>query len=303
MQLHILFAATFLLAAASTQSGAASPTKQAPDLGPTRTTESGQSYHEIAAEASGDRTKLWVYLPKDAKPASSPCVVIAPAGTRMFHGLGLAAGDQDEHTPWVQAGFLVVAYEIVSRFDEGMPQAKVAENIQAFVAAKSGIENGKAAVSFAAALPQVDAKRIYAAGHSSAATLALQLTASDKRIAGVVAFAPVVRLGEHLGKELQKALNTIVKGSADKILKLSPHELTAKLRRPLFLFVAKDDDVVSTNQLATFATKLRTRNKRVLFQQAASGGHYQPMIETGIASAIDWIRGGMKAKPAPDAKK
>lgn len=287
---HAFASLALVLVALPAQTGG-----KAPDLGPAKKTESGQAYHEIAAGKSGHRTKLWVYVPPDAKAGKTPCVVIAPAGTRMFHGLGLGKGDQDEHTPWVEAGFVVVSYEIVSRFEETMSTDEIATNVRAFLAAKSGVANGKAAVSFAKKLPQVDADKIFAVGHSSAATLALQLAAADRRIKGVAAFAPVVNLEAHFGDEFPATLNGIVKGSPKKLLMLSPHKLASKLRCPLFLFVAKDDDVSPPDRLAAYAVKLRKTNKCVRLTTVASGGHYQPMIDAGIPGAIKWIQGGMKA--------
>ncbi|MFK7743392.1 MAG: alpha/beta hydrolase family protein [Planctomycetota bacterium] len=267
-------------------------------------TESGHGYHEVAAGESGHQTRFWIYLPSVVKARETPCVVIAPAGTRMFHALELSEGDQDEHTPWVEAGFVVVAYEIESRFEDTMTGKEIATNVKAFLAAKSGVENGKAAVSFAQRLPQVDASRIYVVGHSSAATLALQLAAADRRIGGVVAFAPVVDLGAHFGEEFPATLDGIVKGPSKKLFARSPHKLVSKLRQPLYLFCAKDDDVAPPARPAEFTGALQKRNKRVVLKSVDAGGHYEPMIDAGIPGAIEWVRSGMKATPkAGDSKK
>lgn len=274
-----------------------------PDLGPAKKTESGQAYHEIAPVDGKHRTKLWVYLPQDAKAGATPCVVIAPAGTRMFHGLGLAEGDQAEHTPWVKAGFAVVAYEIESRFEQTMSNKVLIGNIKDFLAAKSGVSNGKAAVAFAKSLPQVDADAIYAVGHSSAGTLALQLAAEDQRIAAAAAFAPVPDLEAHFGDEGPEMLDKLVRGSAKKLFSRSPHKQVSKLRCPTFLFVAEDDDVAPLDRLSTYVDKLKKRNKRVQFTTVARGGHYDPMIEAGIPGAIQWIQGGMQASAASGSKR
>ena len=273
-------------------------TANGPELGPIKKTETGVAYHEVTTKSSGRETRLWVYLPDKVKKRGTPCVIIAPAGTRMCHGLGLAKGDQAEHTPWTAAGYVVVAYDIAGEWPKDDSEAKIKKAIKEFMKADAGVANGKAAVSFALRLPQVDRRRVFTAGHSSAATLALQLTAADSRVRGCAAFAPVTDLAKQFGGEGGNWLEETVKGSSSFFAKRSPSVLIKKLRVPIYLFVAEDDAVVAAKSLVAFAGTLGKRNKRVTLERVKRGGHYDPMIKVGIPGAIKWISQGMKPAPA-----
>ncbi len=245
----------------------------------------------VAGRREGDM--LWLYRPARMTVPKVPCVVIAPAGTRLFHGVLLSDGDEAEHIPYVEAGFAVVAYEIdgpLSDVDLNDP-IRVGDAASKYVAADAGIRNARLALSVAEQLPWVDPKRIFVVGHSSAATLALQVAAFEqKHIAGCVAYAPEVDVANSLGGALGPIEHNGAPGIETVVQALSPNNLTARFTRPMFLFVSRDDTNVHASRIDTFTDSLRKSNYDVTYETVESGGHYQPMIDSGIPKAIEWMR-------------
>ena len=137
---------------------------------------------------------LYFYLPPgDHPPGSLPCVLIAPAGSILITGMDLGEGDRKEHLPYVRAGFAVLSYSLDGHVPDrkAASDAQIRQASQEFLAAKAGLTNAKVALEWLTArVPEVDADRIYAAGHSSAGTLALLLAENEPRIKKCAAFAP-----------------------------------------------------------------------------------------------------------------
>jgi cephalosporin-C deacetylase-like acetyl esterase len=160
--------------------------------------------HQVATtrlHGGHESDRLILYRPPVTPGETVPCIVIAPAGTRLFHGILLGKGDSEEHLRYLAAGFAVVACEIdgpLSEAQSGDSKAMVAA-AKKFQAAKAGIRNMREALDVTETLPWVNKKRIFVAGHSSAATLALQTAAFEQnRIAGCIAHAPEVNVTKHL---------------------------------------------------------------------------------------------------------
>lgn len=238
--------------------------------------------------------RVWMYIPASAPQAKkTPVILIAPAGARLFHGndFGESGGDHPEHLPWARAGYIVVAYEIDGPLE--MSQKKDSEYIHAmrlFMRAGGGIANARAAMGFAAArVPQADMSRVYTVGHSSAATLALQVAqAEPKRIKGCVAFAPCTDVEGYLGDAFD-VLDKAAPGIKAFIARMSPINHPEKLTCPTFLFHADDDTNVELSDNATFASVVGSTNKRLTFVRVPTGNHYESMISKGIPQAIAWL--------------
>ena len=237
--------------------------------------------------------EVWVYLPPQARSGPVPCVVIAPAGTRLFHGIGLGSGDEPEHLPYVRAGYAVVAYAISANlmdknFEDGDLVAKQATK---FMEVDAGIADARAALNYAYTLPWIDKKRIFVTGHSSAATLALQVAAfENKRLAGCIAFAPAVDVTGKIGYAGNMVEKLGAKGLRAKLDALSPHNNVARLTLPLFLFCAEDDSVVRERDVRAFAESVKKGNPAVTYASVPAGEHYDAMIKDGIPAAIAWSK-------------
>ena len=143
----------------------------------------------LGGNGPGLPMRVRLYLPTGQHPPHSlPCVFIAPAGTRLLHGSALGEADSPEHLPYARAGFAVLAYELSGDLPNDSGGAltfnQLKSPVQQFMAADGGLANARAAVDFVLAkVPEVNPAQLYAAGHSSAATMALDAAAMDHRFA------------------------------------------------------------------------------------------------------------------------
>lgn len=244
----------------------------------------------------GRRMKMRVYLPAGNHAAKSlGCVLVAPAGTRLFHGNDMDNDDYHAETlPYVQAGYAVVFYSIDGHIEnfERSSNATIAAAYQKFKAADAGVLNGKYALEFVrASVPQVDPNRIYTAGHSSAAVLALLLAAKEPRIKGCIAYAAAADVEMRLADLINNpTFQKVLPGFAEFIRDSSPTNYALKYRCPLFIFHSRDDRNEPIRSAERFVSKLKAAGKNVTFSIANSGGHYQSMINPGIPRGIAWLK-------------
>jgi dipeptidyl aminopeptidase/acylaminoacyl peptidase len=290
--------ATVLLGSWGCQRGepAAPNLEKAPEVKAGRTLTKGITFQEILVPRKrGGNNRLWVYLPEPRPKGKLPCVLIAPAGTPLIYGNELGSigdGDQPEHLPYVRAGFAVVAYEIDGPVrSENPTDAEIVRAATAFKAADAGVANTRATMDYVLAkMPFIDPNRLYTAGHSSAATLALLAAASDSRIKGCVAYAPCTDVDERLN-ETSDALNSVIPGFKKFIAESSPKNKAAKLQCPVFLFHANDDSNVPVTETIAFAEQVKRTNPKVTLVRVPSGNHYDSMITQGIPAGIRWLEG------------
>lgn len=249
----------------------------------------------------GHAMQMRVYVPAAASsPGSVPCVLVAPAGTNMLHGSQIDAGDyHDETLPYAKAGMVVVHYSLdgpLADLESFTSQEQVMQALatayQQFRAAQGGVINGRIALEFALArVPQVDPARIYCAGHSSAATVALQLAAHEPRIAKCAAYAPVTNLMIRLRElMIEPTVRSIFPDLFEFISESSPHSSIHELNCPVFLFHARDDSNEPWSQTNQFASMLKGMRRNCTFVSVDTGDHYEPMITTGIPRAIEWFQ-------------
>jgi dipeptidyl aminopeptidase/acylaminoacyl peptidase len=262
-----------------------------PDLGKGQRVEPGIMFYEVKLPGKGTAKKLWVYLPEGQKPSKIPCVLIAPAGTRLFHGIGLAEGDRPEHLPYVRAGFAVVAYEVDGLLAEKASGKALLKAAQEFKNAEAGLVNARAALDYAIAkIPQLDPSRIYTAGHSSAGTISLLVAEREPRVRAAVAYAPASNVEKFLGEERVAAFSSIMPDYREFLKRTSPHAGAKDLHCPLFLFHAEDDRNVAIAESENFAKEVSSHNPAVTFVRAAKGGHFSAMSNEGIPKAIEWLK-------------
>ena len=257
-----------------------------PPMGPPLTIEPGVEVRE----GEVDGLKVWLYTPAGKQGESLPVVLIAPAGTSLFHGIGLADGDRAEHLPYVRAGFAVVAYEVAGFLPDNPSDQEIITAAEAFMKAEGGLKNARDALNYALQeVPAVDRDRIYCAGHSSAATISLLVAASESRIRGCIAYAAVADLQQRLGPGVS-GLDMKIPGFQAFVQRASPMNRAADLRCPIFLFHAMDDSNVPISETDQFAAELRRNNASLTFVRASSGDHYDSMIHEGIPKAIEWLK-------------
>jgi len=287
-----------------------------PELGnPIRQLPGGTSLHfvdfgGVSQPNSGPGTsmKMRVYLPPgDHQPGSIPCVLVAPAGTNLLVGNDMDADDfHDETLPYAQAGMAVVFYSIDGGVGDlgAASDAEFIAGYNGFRAAGAGVVNGRNALEYVLArLPQVDTKRIYCAGHSSAGTLSLLLAQHEPRIRACVAYAPACDVEKRLEEVTSDfTMNRLFPGLIDFVQQSSPKTHIAEFQCPVFLFHALDDGNIPASDSSAFAASLRTAGKQVTLRNVEFGNHYQSMIDEGIPQAITWLQ-AEQAKALPDGQR
>jgi dipeptidyl aminopeptidase/acylaminoacyl peptidase len=296
-------------AAAANQDGAIEM-PPLPELGPGRAIEPGVIFHEVRLPG-GDRPgfagKLWLYLPAgDHAEHSLPCVLITAAGSNLLKGMELDDGDRAEQLPYARAGFAVLAYELDGALASGRDatEAEMSQAIARFLAARAGLVNAYVALQFVRArVPPVDPRRIYAAGHSSAATAAMLFAEHEPAIRGCVAYAPAINLTKHFGAETARMLHDA--GFDDLVIRHDPMNHEPKLSCPIMLFHARDDGTLPVAQTEASAERLKALGKSVTLVIVSSGGHYDSMIRAGIPRGVAWLQqlAGLEATRITDNPK
>jgi len=241
----------------------------------------------------GFSNQLYVYLPAgEHAPESLGCVFIAPAGATVLTGMGLGASDQFEHIPYVLAGYAVVAYELDG--DPG-PLDEVTDDqfrdaFKEYRDSMAGLINARNAIDFAlATLPEVDPKRLYAAGHSSAGRQALLLAAHEPRISACIAYNPVSDVEDHASGD-SATLFLMAPGCGPFLKKSSPRTHENALNCPVFLFHSTGDEIVPFAQSEAMAGRLQAKGKQAEFFTFEGGNHYESMLSPGIARGIAWLK-------------
>lgn len=247
----------------------------------------------LAGDSPGQSMRLWIYLPPGNHATRSlPCVLIAPAGSNLVTGMTLGDGDRPEHLPYAAAGFAVVAYELDgAQPEEAGSDAALTGAIKGYLASKGGVYNAQTALDYIGErVPEVDPTRVYAAGHSSAGTVALVLGASEPRVKGVVAYAPAVDIRAFLGVDAVRSLSHSIPKMADFLDSSSPDQRIADMKSPVMLFAARDDDTVKAQSVIDFAHAMKEAGKSADLVVVETGGHHDAMLEKGIPAGIAWLK-------------
>ncbi len=257
----------------------------------------GVRFFQVKASGSPNVATLnmtiWVYLPDQPHDSGSlPCVVVAPAGSTVFTGMDLGDGDRAEHFPYVPAGYAVLSYSIDGYLEN--PQqagdAKLAQAAGHFIAARAGLANAKTAIDWMLKnFPEVDPERLYAAGHSSAGTMALLLAENDPRLKACAAFAPRSNTEANLTPDQLPILRRVISGANQVFTTFNPAKHVGEIKCPVLLFHARDDSVVPVRETEAFAASLRSAGKEVTVELVDSGNHYDPMVSQGIPRAIQFF--------------
>lgn len=250
----------------------------------------GVEVTEAVLDRDGAPMTVWLYRPVKPATAHPPLIVIGAAGSPMLWGMPLAESDREEHVPWAERGYVVAAYSIDGAVADQEADAQVIDGVRRFVRAHAGLDNARAALDFAVAqVPALDARRIFAVGHSSASVIALRFGAEDPRVAATVAFAPPVDVEGRLADALDY-VERVAPGGRAVIHASSPLTFSAALRaKPVFLFYAEDDSVITTTDVPALFAAMQPAHAASKLVAVPSGDHYDSMIEEGIPAAAAWL--------------
>ncbi|HEY1123788.1 MAG TPA: DUF4190 domain-containing protein [Haloferula sp.] len=248
----------------------------------------------------GGTMEMRIYLPAGNHAAGSlRCVLVAPAGTTLLSGTDIGPLDEDayhdECLPYAEAGMAVVMYSLDGNVDEedSEDREKTKRAYERFRNAQAGLSNARNALEFVLArMPQVDRTKIFAAGHSSAATLALLFGEHEPRLAGCVAYAPATDIEARLKEITDNPFADLTFPECKTFLKRSsPKTHADQLKIPAFVFHAANDKNVPVADSRDFTAGLKARGADITFREVPQGGHYDAMIEEGIPAGIEWMKG------------
>ncbi len=212
---------------------------------------------------------LWHYGPKEiAKGTKLPCVLIAPAGSTLLTGMELGDGDATEHIPYLKAGFAVIAYSLDGPSLSNPPDIPAYE---AYSQARGGLVNARNALEYAIQQPEIDPKRIFVAGHSSAGTVALLFASHEKRLAGCVAYAPCSDFQARLPVPFVRALGSQLPKLPEFIVQTSPRTHETRMQCPVMVFHAADDSNVPVTESREYVARLTAAGKDVTFVEVPTG--------------------------------
>ncbi|MDD9936715.1 MAG: prolyl oligopeptidase family serine peptidase [Myxococcales bacterium] len=218
-------------------------------------------------------------------------VVVPPAGGTGFTVAGLTEGDKPEHVPYVKAGYAVLSFNMRGTLPPRAKRPQAEAAARAFVEGDGGLQDAVSALdlTFEELGYQLPAKRVFAAGHSSAASLVRSLAALEPHIQAVLAYAPVADFSSWIeGKPMSQIVGA-VDGARELAHEQAPIRLVSSIRQPVFLFHAVDDPVVAVSESHRLATALAGAGNRAKLVTVPSGGHYDAMIGTGIPAGIKWL--------------
>jgi dienelactone hydrolase len=237
----------------------------------------------VPADKPGHEDILHIYRPQGAANKKLPCIFIAGSGSPLVIGMRVGTSDEPEHLPYAKAGFMVIAYDTDGALKDwqNSPKDELIAAMNQFIKAKAGLVNAHNALEYTLrALPNVDPKKIFAVGHSSAATTALMFTALEPRIASCVAYAPTVDVQARVQSAMQGM--RLENDAQQKLRAISPIHHIAELNRPVLLFWANDDTNTNPLDIASFGSKLAKKQ----LVHVPNGGHYDSMIRQGIPTGI-----------------
>ncbi len=234
--------------------------------------------------------KVWLYSPTNPPKPGLALVSIAPAGTNLITGMRLADGDRPEHLPYVRSGYAVISYELDGAMSAEPTAEEFTRALLDYQESRAGVDNASLALGWALGqLPSPNLKRVYAAGHSSAATHALVFASQEPRIRAVAAYAPVVGVREYLGPDFAQEMSDAVPGYKEFLDLTEPLTHAGKLQsKPVFLFAARDD-AGSPEGVKSLLAAMKPEHASSKSLIVKSGGHYDSMIEQGVPAAIKWF--------------
>ncbi len=234
---------------------------------------------------------VWVYRSTSWKTKSlRACVLITSSGSTGITGGKLSEDDVAEHVPYVLEGCMVIAYDTDGAFGPDAPPDQYAKAMSLFMKADGGVENAKVALRAAAAFEErIDRRRVIAAGHGSAANVALLLAAREPSIRAVVAFAPISDVVTQVGDVMVDALDQMTPGFKKFITAAQPKAIAPQIKCPTMIFHATDDAMVPIEQTHDLVSAMTAAGNQPSLVEPKTGGHVRGMLDHGLTQAAAWV--------------
>jgi dipeptidyl aminopeptidase/acylaminoacyl peptidase len=232
--------------------------------------------------------EMYVLLPPgDHKPASIPCLLVAPAGTNLLTGQNTGPFFES-HVPYLEAGFAIMDYEL-----DGAPKYETNDGdaTRAFIDSQAGLVNSRNVIDFVLQkMPMVNPNQIFAAGHSSGGTHVLLLGEHETRLAGVVAYAACCDVPKRIPPIMARLLASNEKRLGDFLVQSSPHTHASRMNCPVLLCHAEDDSNVPVSDSREMHALLVAAGKKSELFVTQTGDHYEEMLDQCVPKGIQWMK-------------
>jgi dipeptidyl aminopeptidase/acylaminoacyl peptidase len=214
--------------------------------------------------SEGRKLLAWIAIP----PGKGP----HPALLYAHGGFALASEDFEDVRPFVRAGYVVMTP--AWRGENGNPGD--------FEMAYGEVDDAVAALDYLAKRPEVDKKRLFAAGHSAGGTIAMLLAESTSSLRGAAScggFPDVRSALQQFNQPLQKEAPYDWRDAQEGELR-SPARYLADLNCPLYLFDS-DQESLYIAQAQSMAAQAQSLRKPVTVEVIPHTDHY-----TALAPAV-----------------
>ncbi|MCG8653670.1 MAG: prolyl oligopeptidase family serine peptidase, partial [Pirellulales bacterium] len=168
-------------------------------------------------------------------------------------------------------------------------QQKVKDAFERYQAAQAGLTNAQNALNFAIQkIPQLDADRIYALGHSSAGRQALLWAAHEPRIKACATIAPEVSLPYPQREQLIAELDFMPDSFAESLSTFMPASYPKRLRNPIRIIHGSRDRVVPVQASRKLVQTLQQQGTDIKLK-VVDANHFDVM-DKALPETIAWLR-------------
>ena len=225
--------------------------------------------HAVDYESSGLRLRAWRSRAADA--GRRPTVLF------VHGGASFDAADWQMSQPFRDAGFIVMMP--VLRSENGQPG-----DYSMFY---DEVDDVLAAADVLARQPDVDAQRIYLAGHSSGGSLALLAALASHRFRAVASFSGSPDFTRLVALPGADAVVPYDPGDAREVRMRSTFEFAAGFTCPARLFWGNEEPGVADDNLGTVQ---RARAAGLDVEGIEVAGDHETMVAPAIVQAIEFFR-------------
>jgi dienelactone hydrolase len=226
--------------------------------------------HPVDYESTGLRLRAWRSRAADAGPRR-------PAVLFVHGGGSFDATDWQMSQPFRDAGFIVMMP--VLRGEDGQPGE--------FSMFYDEVEDVLAAADVLARQPDVDAQRIYLAGHSSGGSLALLAALASHRFRAVASFSGSPDFARLVALPGADAVVPYDPGDAREVRMRSAFEFAAGFTCPARLFWGSEEPGVADDNRGTVR---RARVAGLDVEGIEVAGDHHTMVAPAIMQAIEFFR-------------
>jgi formylglycine-generating enzyme required for sulfatase activity/pimeloyl-ACP methyl ester carboxylesterase len=230
-----------------------------------------QGIKEIKYKSGGLQLKAWINLPPDEKQKR-------PAILYLHGGFAFGIGDWEQTKPYRDAGFIVLAPML--RGENGQPGA--------FSYFYNEVDDVLAAGEYLSKLPQVDAKRIFIAGHSIGGTMTMLATQASHLFRAAAVFDGA----SYWGPFTEATDLPFDKTDPREIILRSPMAFAGSFKSPVRLYYQNREQTSLTEFFALMnrRTVVLAKNRGLDVEGVEIEGNHMSIVHPAIQQSIAFFQ-------------